>query len=170
MGAITSVVKRYWYCEKHQIYMVDTVSSGCRHIFHGLKLGDYQHIIPNIGFAVERTDYKSLEISFLPEPPKLREQWMVSASGIIFVVDSADRSHLESAKSELRSLLEMKNCPLVVFANKQDLSGALSPEAVADILELENITDRQWHVVGTCGVTGEGVPEGLDWLDGVVQN
>ena len=170
MGAITSVVKRHWYGEKHQVYMVDTVSSGCRQILHGLILGDFQHTIPNIGFAVEFADYKSLEISSLPDHPKLREHWMLSASGIIFVVDSADRSHLESAKSQIMSVLEMKNCPLVVFANKQDLSGALSPEAVADILELESITDRQWRVVGTCGITGEGVLEGLDWLVGAVQH
>ena len=95
---------------------------------------------------------------------------MLNASGIIFVVDSADRSHLESAKGQITSVLAMKNCPLVVFANKQDLSGALSPQAVAGVLELENITDRQWHVVGTSGFTGEGVLEGLDWLVGAVQH
>ena len=170
MGPITSVVKRYWYEEKHKIYMVDTGSSGCRHILHELILGHFQDTPPRIRSGVECTDYKSLEICRLPDHPKLREHLMLNASGIIFVVDSADRSHLESAKSLMVSVLEMKNCPLVVFANKQDLSGALSPQAVADILELENITDRQWRVVGTCGFTGEGVLEGLDWLMGAVQH
>ena len=45
---------------------------------------------------------------------------------MIFVVDSADRERIQEAKEELMRVLdtpEMRNVPLVVVANKQDLPG-----------------------------------------------
>ena len=47
-------------------------------------------------------------------------------SGIIFVVDSADRERIQEAKEELLRILdtqEMRGVPLVVVNNKQDLPG-----------------------------------------------
>ncbi len=44
----------------------------------------------------------------------------------MFVVDSQDRERIEEAKQELHRILadrEMKDCLLLVFANKQDLPG-----------------------------------------------
>ena len=47
-------------------------------------------------------------------------------TGIIFVIDSADRERIQEAKEELFRILdtqEMKGVPLVVINNKQDLPG-----------------------------------------------
>lgn len=44
----------------------------------------------------------------------------------MFVVDSQDRERIDEAKQELHRILsdrEMKDCLLLVFANKQDLPG-----------------------------------------------
>jgi ADP-ribosylation factor protein 6 len=44
----------------------------------------------------------------------------------VFVVDSQDRERIDEAKQELHRILsdrEMKDCLLLVFANKQDLPG-----------------------------------------------
>jgi len=46
--------------------------------------------------------------------------------GLIFVIDSGDRERIDEAKLELERILadrEMKDCLLMVFANKQDLPG-----------------------------------------------
>jgi len=48
--------------------------------------------------------------------------------GVMFVVDCADRERIPEAREELLRLLEspeMRNVPLVVIANKQDLPGKL---------------------------------------------
>ena len=45
---------------------------------------------------------------------------------MIFVIDSNDRARIEEAKTELTRIIqdrEMKDALLLVFANKQDLSG-----------------------------------------------
>lgn len=46
--------------------------------------------------------------------------------GLIFVIDSADRDRIDEARLELERILsdrEMRDCLLMVFANKQDLPG-----------------------------------------------
>ncbi len=89
--------------------------------------------------------------------------------GIIWVVDSVDRWRLEECRNQLRDLLsqeKLAGASLLVFANKQDLGGALSFEAIADILELrgDDISGRHWHICGCSAMTGEGLQEGFDWL------
>lgn len=44
----------------------------------------------------------------------------------MFVIDSQDRDRIEEARQELHRILgdrEMRDCLLLVFANKQDLPG-----------------------------------------------
>ena len=35
---------------------------------------------------------------------------------------------------------------MLFFANKNDLSGAMSASDISDSLELQNIVDRPWHI------------------------
>ena len=70
------------------------------------------------------------------------------------------------AKEELHRLMEeeeLQNCQLLVFANKQDLPNAKSENEMAEILELDNIS-QNYHIQGTIAHTAEGLFEGLDWL------
>jgi ADP-ribosylation factor protein 6 len=49
-----------------------------------------------------------------------------SPQGLIFVIDSQDRDRIDEARLELERILadrEMRDCLLMVFANKQDLPG-----------------------------------------------
>ena len=55
------------------------------------------------------------------------------------------------AKNELDMLLENESLserevPILFFANKMDLQGSMDAATVASSLELENITDRPWHI------------------------
>lgn len=60
---------------------------------------------------------------------KIRPLWRhyyTGTQGLVFVVDSQDRERIDEAKQELHRILtdrEMKDCLLLVFANKQDLPG-----------------------------------------------
>lgn len=60
---------------------------------------------------------------------KIRNLWRhyyTGTQGLIFVVDSQDRDRIDEAKQELHRIIsdrEMKDCLLLVFANKQDLPG-----------------------------------------------
>ena len=50
------------------------------------------------------------------------------------------------------------------MANKQDLTGAISPNDITEKLGLQSLKDRQWLVQGTSASTGQGIREGLDWM------
>lgn len=71
---------------------------------------------------------------------------------------------MDEARQELHRIIndrEMKESLLLVFANKQDIQGAMSPEQVRDSLKLNQLKDRLWNVVPSCATTGEGLLDGL---------
>ena len=59
---------------------------------------------------------------------------------------------------------ELKNCPVLVLANKQDINGALAPGEVCKQLKMEDFKGRTWLVQGASATTGQGLKEGLDWM------
>ena len=44
------------------------------------------------------------------------------------------------------------------------MPNALSPSEVCTALNLDKISDRNWHVQPSCAKTGDGLYEGLGWL------
>ncbi|KAK2982353.1 hypothetical protein RJ640_030387, partial [Escallonia rubra] len=90
-----------------------------------------------------------------------------NTQAIIYVVDSSDTDRLIIAKEEFHAILEeeeLKGAVVLIFANKQDLPGALDDAAVTEALELHKIKNRQWAIFKTSAIKGEGLFEGLDWL------
>jgi ADP-ribosylation factor protein 6 len=57
---------------------------------------------------------------------------------------------------------DLKYCKLLVFANKQDLHGVMSPLEVAQGLDLYSF--QSWLCIGTCVLTEFGTSEGIKWL------
>ena len=90
--------------------------------------------------------------------------------GLIWVVDSADQVRLEICRKELCGLLEQEKlagASLLIFANKQDVRGALTAEEMAEALGLRensSFQNRHWSIRGCSAVTGEGLVDGMDWL------
>lgn len=83
------------------------------------------------------------------------------------MIDAADTDRLATSRAELLTMLseeELKGVPLLVFANKQDVQGALKPGEISEKLGLAGgEKERQWSVRGSCATKGEGLEEGLDW-------
>ncbi|XP_030429902.1 ADP-ribosylation factor-like protein 10 isoform X2 [Gopherus evgoodei] len=71
-------------------------------------------------------------------------QYLSQAHVLVFVVDSADRPHLPTARQELHWLLaEDPRLPLVVLANKQDKSDALSVAELHRELALHTLNGQR---------------------------
>lgn len=89
------------------------------------------------------------------------------SQAIIYVIDASDHDRLTTSRAELLTMLseeELKDVPLLVFGNKQDIAGALKPGDLSDKLGLAGgEKTRQWSVRGSCAKSGEGLEEGLDW-------
>lgn len=83
------------------------------------------------------------------------------------VVDTADRDRIDEARKELHKIIddrEMKDAIILVFANKQDLKGALSAEEVPEKLGLNRLRGRNWYCQPCVATVGDGLNEGLTWL------
>ncbi|XP_053733604.1 ADP-ribosylation factor-like protein 6 isoform X7 [Synchiropus splendidus] len=103
----------------------------------------------------------------------LWEHYYKESHAIIFVIDSSDKLRMVVAKEELDTLLNhqdirRKKIPVLFFANKMDLRDAVSSVKVSQLLSLENIKDKPWHICASNAIAGEGLQEGLDWLQGRV--
>ena len=85
------------------------------------------------------------------------------------MIDSNDRERTEEAADELQRMLredELRDAVFLIFANKQDLPNAMSVAEVADKLGLHNLpAERKWNVQASCATSGDGLYEGLDWLN-----
>ena len=73
---------------------------------------------------------------------KIRPLWRhyyQNTQVVVWVVDATDRDRMDQSKEELHRILiepELKDVILLILANKQDLSNALSAEEVQDELEM----------------------------------
>jgi ADP-ribosylation factor-like protein 2 len=83
-------------------------------------------------------------------------------------VDAADRRRLDDCRRELHALLKeerLSGATLLVFANKQDLPGALTGDQIRDCLQLDALgLTHHWRIVSCCARTGEHLLTGIDWL------
>jgi len=97
-----------------------------------------------------------------------REFWSnyyESTDCLIFVVDSTDSRRMEETLNTFNEVLtELPKQPVLVFANKQDLQTAKSPQVIAEVLELVEHRERKWHIQGCSAKTGDGIEEGIQWL------
>ena len=153
-----------------RILMVGLDAAGKTTILYQLKMEETVKTMPTLGFNIETFEYKKVFFIILDVGGKEGiivnwEQYYQNTDGLIFVVDSNDQDRIEDAVEKLKKLLaeeELKNCPVLVLANKQDLNGALAPDEVGDL------KGRTWLVQGTSATTGQGLKEGLDWMASVL--
>ncbi|XP_048652746.1 ADP-ribosylation factor 1-like [Marmota marmota marmota] len=157
-----------------RILMVGLDAAGKMTILYKLKLGQIVTTIPTIGFNAETVEYKNIsfpvwDVGGQDKIWPLRHHYFQNTLGLIFVVDSNDREHVNEASEQLMRMLaedELRDTVLLVFANKQDFPNAMNTAEITDKLGLH----RNWYIQATCATSGDGLYEGLDWLSNQVRN
>lgn len=155
-----------------RILMLGLDAAGKTTILYKLKLNQSVTTIPTVGFNVETVTYKNVKFNVwdVGGQDKIRPLWRhyyTGTQGLVFVVDSNDRDRIDEARQELHRILsdrEMKDCLLLVFANKQDLPGVMTPTEVTEKLGLLRMKDRSWYCHPSNALEGDGLFEGLSWL------
>ncbi|KAH8386440.1 hypothetical protein KR093_000578 [Drosophila rubida] len=166
-----NVFDRFTAIEDALVLMIGLDAAGKTTALYQLKLGGSFTSIPTIGFNVEVYKYKRLRFTIwdIGGQKSVRSMWSYyysNAAGIIFVVDAADTQRFPEVMSELHAVLhvnELRNSVLMVFANKQDLPQAISPDDLALRLRLHELHQR-WKVHGVSASNGKGVHEGIHQL------
>ncbi|CAG8584552.1 10031_t:CDS:2 [Paraglomus occultum] len=173
-GSVSRALLKIFGNKEMRILMLGLDAAGKTTILYKLKLNQSVTTIPTVGFNVETVTYKNVKFnvwaSDVGGQDKIRPLWRhyyTGTQGLIFVVDSQDRDRIDEARQELHRIIsdrEMRDCLLLVFANKQDLPGAMSPAEVTEKLGLHRMRDRSWYVHPSCATSGDGLFEGLNWL------
>lgn len=134
-----------------------------------LKLGERVTTISTVGLNVETVEYNGLGMTMRDvSGPRLWQFYTKESEAVIYVVDAADRDRIAEATAELQRVMGMEgmeDCPLLVFANKQDQQTALSAAQLAEEMKVADIAGgRAWHCQGTSAISGQGLYEGMDWM------
>jgi len=171
-NAATKMFQRLFGNKEMRILMLGLDAAGKTTILYKLKLNQSVTTIPTVGFNVETVTYKNVKFNVwdVGGQDKIRPLWRhyyTGTQGLVFVVDSNDRDRIDEARQELHRILsdrEMKDCLLLVFANKQDIPGAMTPTEVTEKLGLLRMKDRSWYCHPSNAIEGDGLFEGLTWL------
>ncbi|KAG5215712.1 hypothetical protein JEQ12_001288 [Ovis aries] len=147
-----------------------------------IKMGQYKNNFMAAGFTTfDLISRMSIDLSFtvfdMSGQGRYRNLWehyYKEGQAIIFVIDSSDKLRMVVAKEELRTLLnhpdiKHRRIPILFFANKMDLRDALTSVKVSQLLCLEDIKDKPWHICASDAIKGEGLQEGVDWLQDQIQ-
>lgn len=131
-------------------------------------------IEPTLGFSIKTLPHDggyTLNFWDVGGQKSIRAYWrnyFESTDGIIFVVDSVDRARLEQCREALLDLVQQERlagAALLIFANKQDVAGALNVQEIAVSLQLgthESFRKRHWFIHACSAVSGSGLEAGMD--------
>jgi small GTP-binding protein len=157
---------------KHK--QVSSLSLGSEHSDKpGISSSKLAALTPTVGLNVARlpTGRERLLVWDLGGAEGLRPIWaryVSEAEALVWVVDSSDPENMEESRRCLHQVLateHLSRAPLLVYANKQDLDGAI--DAVRTSLALDLLSDAELRpqcVQPSSAKTGAGVLEGLEWL------
>ena len=174
MGLLTILKKVKQKEQELRILILGLDNAGKTTIMKRVSGEDIHEISPTVGFNIKSLEYRNyvLNVWDVGGQKSIRTYWrnyFEQTDGIIWVVDSVDQWRLEECKNQLHDLLgqeKLAGASLLVFANKQDLGGALSYEEIAKALNLngEEMAGHHWNITGCSAVTGKGLEEGFDWV------
>jgi ADP-ribosylation factor-like protein 8 len=149
MGGVISSMLDALFSKSLEIVIVGLDGAGKSTLINVLCAGAAGETAPTVGLEVRQFRKGNLKIKAwdLAGGASYRQEWSRYARGvdcIMFVLDAADPARLASARKELHRLLEdnaLAHTPLLVCANKVDLTPHLSEEEVVKGLNLDYVME-----------------------------
>lgn len=174
MGKSWGKISSYFSKMEARVLIWGLDAAGKTTILYVTKLGEVVTTIPTIGFNVETVNFGNIQLTAwdVGGRDKIRPLWrhyFANTAGLIFVVDSNDLERIGEARDELHKMTqedELRNLPILIFANKQDLPNAASIEVLTEKLELSKLDKNnvKWHIQPAAATQKQGLAEGFAWL------
>ena len=171
MGLLYSMSKNYEQDKDNiKLLMIGLDASGKSSILNTIKNCKIKRI--NQSFDLQICEFKNINIISLDYNLSqynimlsLINQYCDIIDGFIFVVDSNDIDRLEEAIDAFKKLInEEFKCPILIMANKQDLTEALSPKEINKKFEMAHIQNRIFIVKGTSIFNEDSIQNSIDWI------
>ena len=179
MSKFSDLLQSWGQGQPKRMLLLGLDGAGKTSILYKVKLNENITTIPTIGFNVETvTPCKGISFTVwdVGGQYKIRQLWRYyydNSEGLIYVVDSTDSIRIEESAEELHGILSndsMRNVPVVIFANKQDMPNAMSCTQIVENLRLNGLPNKQkWFIQNTCAMTGEGLYEGFHEMSKMVK-
>ncbi|XP_021365485.1 ADP-ribosylation factor-like protein 3 [Mizuhopecten yessoensis] len=139
---------------------------------------ELKNVAPTQGFNIKSVQAAGFQLNVwdIGGQRRIRPYWrnyFDNTDVLIYVIDSSDRKRLDESGTELEELLEeekLRGVPVLIFANKQDLSNSCNADEISRNLCLTTIRDRTWHIQPCSAKTEEGVKEGIAWISSAIKN
>ncbi|XP_054889648.1 ADP-ribosylation factor-like protein 14 [Poeciliopsis prolifica] len=155
-----------------QVLLLGLDNAGKSTLLYKLKHNVSVSTVPTIGFNVEmleaRKNRKNISVTVwdVGGQGRMREHWQEyyqNAAAVVFVVDASDFGRMDEARGEMEKALRsdhLRGCPVLLLANKQDVSGALTVTEMKDKFNMrKTCAGRDWLVQPCSASTGFGVEE-----------
>ncbi|KAI9006627.1 ADP-ribosylation factor family-domain-containing protein [Phycomyces nitens] len=151
-----------------------TLLERIKSVFMGVPGLAPEKIAPTVGLNIGRVDIKSARINFWDlggqrDLQSIWERYYAECHAIVFVVDSTDKKRLEECKDTFEKMItndRVEGVPILMLANKQDLSGALRVEDIKEVFNkiAVKLGARDSRVLPVSALEGNGVKDAIDWL------
>jgi len=173
MGLLSMLRKGRWQSKKEvRIVVLGLDNAGKTTILKKLADEDISHITPTQGFNVKAVQSGAFKLNMwdIGGQRRIRPYWKNyydETDLLIYVIDCSDRTRFEETGEELEELLsedKLTGVPVLIYANKQDLSSAAPASEVAQGLNLHTIRERAWQIQPCSALSGEGVSDGMTWV------
>ncbi|TIA90672.1 hypothetical protein E3P99_01475 [Wallemia hederae] len=166
-GLLTIIRKQRYKSREMRFLFLGLDNAGKTTIMKRVNGEDIRSISPTLGFNIKTFVHRgyTLNVWDVGGQRTLRPYWrnyFEQNDAIVWVVDSSDRMRMEDCRVELFDLLSedrLAGATVLIFANKQDISGAMTPQT----LQLDTIKSHTWKIQSCSAVTGENLLQGLDW-------
>ncbi|CAF1262335.1 unnamed protein product [Rotaria sordida] len=129
--------------------------------------------MPTIGIDYEKIEINEASIMVWVIGGRLGsralwQQYYDRMSALIFVVDSHDRDRVDQACEQLHLMAnkdKLREKPILIFANKQDLPDAMTLDELRDKLHLAKLnTNTKLRLQPASAIQNQGLREGFEWL------
>ena len=188
MGGIFSSIWQALFDQDKEVKLalVGLDGAGKTTIINKLIDEEFRHeTTPTIGIDTKELRLRNISIKVfdLAGQENMRNVWKYyfsSTEGIIFVVDSQRHDRLPEVREELSLCLQDETgskVPILIYANKQDLEGAMDANKLIEELDLDqtqvNKNPKSLIHVQNCQCrsatednpfAADGLKEGFEWL------
>ncbi|KIL67416.1 hypothetical protein M378DRAFT_159851 [Amanita muscaria Koide BX008] len=172
MGLLTIIRKNREKERAMRILFLGLDNAGKTTILKKLNGEDVKGVSPTLGFNIKTFIHGkyTLNIWDVGGQKTLRPYWrnyFEQTDAIVWVVDSCDHLRIQDCKQELHALLtedRLAGASLLVFANKQDIQGAMDDSQISEALDLRSIRTHHWKIWPCSAMTGDNLNEGLHWM------
>ncbi|XP_065658664.1 ADP-ribosylation factor-like protein 3 isoform X2 [Hydra vulgaris] len=171
-NSISNLTSYNFFCKQLRIVLIGLDNAGKTTLFYQIMFKqEIPSPAPTTAFnakTIQLLKNIKLDIWDTTGSSAFRPLWKAyvrKSDAIVFVIDSSDNVRFDEAKIELELIVnskETKGIPVLIVANKQDLSFSVSPIDIAQKLQLDSLAESvNWHVYPISARHGTGVDDML---------